>query len=65
MLIATRLNFLSLITWTALDRRSGERERAWAEREIEEMLPLVPTPANWPTCSAWSVVDDVDRSSRA
>ena len=44
MLLAARLNFLSLITWTALDRRSGERERAWAEREIAEMLPLVPTP---------------------
>jgi hypothetical protein len=61
MLIAARLNFLSLITWTALDRRSGERERAWAEREIEEMLPSCRPPASWPTCSAWSVVDDVDQ----
>jgi hypothetical protein len=44
MLLATRLNFLALITSIALDPRSAERDREWAEREIEEMLPLVPTP---------------------
>jgi Ser/Thr protein kinase RdoA (MazF antagonist) len=44
MLIATRLNFVSLQAHIAADPRSAPRDREWAEREVEEMLPLVPTP---------------------
>jgi thiamine kinase-like enzyme len=44
MLVATRLNFLILQARIALDPRCDTRDREWAEREVEEMLPLVPTP---------------------
>lgn len=43
MLIATRLNFLRVQTGVAIDPRSGPRDRAWADREIDEALRIMPT----------------------
>jgi Ser/Thr protein kinase RdoA (MazF antagonist) len=44
MLLATRLNFLRLQTGIAIDTRAERRDREWAEREIDEALPILPTP---------------------
>lgn len=44
MLIATELNFLDLQARVALDPRTLPRDRAWAEREIDEGLRILPTP---------------------
>ncbi|MGH3758403.1 phosphotransferase enzyme family protein [Actinophytocola sp.] len=44
MLLATRLNFLLAQTRVALDPLAEPRHRAWAEREIDEALRILPTP---------------------
>ena len=52
MLLAHRLNFLLDQARLALDPRTEHRHREWAEREIDELLHIMPTPrANSPTCS--------------
>jgi Ser/Thr protein kinase RdoA (MazF antagonist) len=43
MLLATRLNFLLVQARVALDPATEPRHRAWAEREIDETLTLLPT----------------------
>ncbi|MEU8396835.1 aminoglycoside phosphotransferase family protein [Nonomuraea sp. NPDC048892] len=45
MLVASRLNFLLLQTRIALDQDAEPRHRAWAEREIDEALRIMPAPA--------------------
>ncbi|MBV1849400.1 phosphotransferase enzyme family protein [Catellatospora tritici] len=45
MLLAGHLNFLLKQTGVALDPLAEPRHRAWAEREIDETLHLLPTPA--------------------
>jgi Ser/Thr protein kinase RdoA (MazF antagonist) len=44
MLVAIRLNFLSLQARIAGDPGAEPRDRAWARREIDQMLPNLPTP---------------------
>ena len=44
MLLACRLNFLLVQARVALDPGAEPRHRAWAEREIDEGLRLLPTP---------------------
>ncbi|TDD23119.1 phosphotransferase enzyme family protein [Nonomuraea diastatica] len=44
MLVASRLNFVLVQARLALDPGAEPRRRAWAEREIDEMLRLTPTP---------------------
>ncbi|MDQ3788694.1 MAG: phosphotransferase [Actinomycetota bacterium] len=44
MLVASRLNFLLTQTTIALDPRTEPQHRAWAEREIDEALTILPTP---------------------
>ncbi|MFC5823922.1 phosphotransferase enzyme family protein [Nonomuraea insulae] len=44
MLVASRLNFLLVQTRVAVDPRAEPRHRAWAEREIDEVLRIMPTP---------------------
>ncbi|MEV5891827.1 phosphotransferase enzyme family protein [Nonomuraea fuscirosea] len=46
MLVASRLNFLLLQTRIALDPGAEPRHRAWAEREIDESLRIMPAPAH-------------------
>ncbi|WP_326628008.1 aminoglycoside phosphotransferase family protein [Nonomuraea fuscirosea] len=46
MLVASRLNFLLLQTRIALDPGAEPRHRAWAEREIDEALRIMPAPAH-------------------
>jgi hypothetical protein len=43
MLVASRLNFLLRQTGIAVDPRAEPRHRAWAEREIDEILRIMPT----------------------
>lgn len=45
MLVASRLNFLLRQTAVALDPAAEPRHRDWAEREIDEALRILPTPA--------------------
>jgi Ser/Thr protein kinase RdoA (MazF antagonist) len=45
MLVASRLNFLLVQTRIAIDPRAEPRHREWAEREIDEALRILPTPA--------------------
>jgi hypothetical protein len=44
MLLAHRLNFLLDRARLALDPRTVPRHREWAEREIDELLRIMPTP---------------------
>lgn len=44
MLIASRLNFLLVQTRIAINPQAEPRHRAWAEREIDEALHILPTP---------------------
>jgi Ser/Thr protein kinase RdoA (MazF antagonist) len=44
MLVASWLNFLLVQARVALDARAERRHREWAEREIDEMLRILPTP---------------------
>jgi Ser/Thr protein kinase RdoA (MazF antagonist) len=44
MLLASRLNFLLTQTTIALDPRTEQQHREWAEREIDEALTILPTP---------------------
>ncbi|MDP4502215.1 phosphotransferase enzyme family protein [Nonomuraea turcica] len=44
MLVASRLNFLLVQARHALDPDAEPRHRAWAEREIDEALRILPTP---------------------
>ena len=44
MLLAHRLNFLLDQARLALDPRTEPRHREWAEREIDELLRIMPTP---------------------
>jgi Ser/Thr protein kinase RdoA (MazF antagonist) len=44
MLLACRLNFLLVQAGVAIDPRAEGRHRAWAEREIDEALRILPTP---------------------
>ena len=44
MLVACRLNFLRVQVGAAVDPRTEQRHRDWAEREIEEALRILPTP---------------------
>ena len=44
MLLAHRLNFLLDQARLALDPRTEHRHREWAEREIDELLHIMPTP---------------------
>ena len=44
MLIAAHLNFLQLQVRVALDPASPQRDRQWAELEIDESLRTLPTP---------------------
>ncbi|MEV0201641.1 aminoglycoside phosphotransferase family protein [Nonomuraea sp. NPDC050691] len=44
MLVASRLNFLLEQTGVALDPEAEPRHRAWAEREIDESLRILPDP---------------------
>jgi Ser/Thr protein kinase RdoA (MazF antagonist) len=44
MVVACRLNFLLVQARVALDGRAEPRHRAWAEREIDEALRILPTP---------------------
>jgi Ser/Thr protein kinase RdoA (MazF antagonist) len=44
MLLACRLNFLLGQARVALDPQAEERHRAWAEREVDEALRILPTP---------------------
>ncbi|GAA3140332.1 phosphotransferase enzyme family protein [Nonomuraea roseoviolacea] len=44
MLVASRLNFLLTQAGVALDPEAEPRHRAWAEREIDQMLRLLPDP---------------------
>lgn len=44
MLLAHRLNFLLDRARLALDPRTEPRHREWAEREIDELLRIMPTP---------------------
>ncbi|QFY14511.1 phosphotransferase [Nonomuraea phyllanthi] len=44
MLVASRLNFLLLQARIAVDSEAEPRHREWAEREIDEMLRILPTP---------------------
>jgi hypothetical protein len=43
MLLAHRLNFLLDQARLALDPRTEHRRREWAEREIDELLHIMPT----------------------
>ncbi|NUR84373.1 MAG: phosphotransferase [Nonomuraea sp.] len=45
MLVSCRLNFLREQAQVAADQDADPRHRAWAERELAEMLPLLPTAA--------------------
>jgi len=44
MLVASRLNFLLKEVRIATDPAADPDERAWAEREIDEGLRILPTP---------------------
>jgi hypothetical protein len=44
MLVASRVNFLLVQSRVAIDPEAEPRHRAWAEREIDEALRILPTP---------------------
>lgn len=46
MLVASRLNFLLRQLRIAADPGAAPRDRTWAEREIDEALRILPTPAH-------------------
>jgi aminoglycoside phosphotransferase (APT) family kinase protein len=54
MLLAHRLNFLLDQARLALDPRTEPRHREWAEREIDAMLRIMPTPRQLVVCPAIS-----------
>ncbi|SEG87800.1 Ser/Thr protein kinase RdoA involved in Cpx stress response, MazF antagonist [Nonomuraea solani] len=43
MALATRVNFLLVQSRVAIDPEAEPRHREWAEREMDEMLPILPT----------------------
>ena len=44
MVVAAHLNFLNLQVRVALDPTAPQRDRIWAELEIDEALRTLPTP---------------------